>query len=169
METITKSPEETRRLGEKIAIDITGYKLQEKRYRKGKAIILALSGDLGSGKTTFIQGFAEGLGLKQRIISPTFILMRKYHLELKTKNSKLRTTTQNLKLKYFYHIDLYRLEENIETEVRNLGIEEIWSNSENVVAIEWAEKIKDWIPKNAKWIKFENVGEDERKISVNIM
>lgn len=123
------------------------------------AIILALSGDLGSGKTTFIQGFAIGMGINQRIISPTFILMRRYKI---VPNTIHRTPYTD-----FYHIDLYRLEENIETEVRNLGIKEIWSNSENVVAIEWAEKIKDLIPKNAKWIKFENVGEDKRKISVN--
>ena len=113
---------------------------------------------MGSGKTTFVQGLAEGLGIKQRIISPTFILVRKYALELKAKSSKLKA---------FYHIDLYRLEENIEAEVRNLGLEEIWQNPENIVVIEWAEKIKSMIPKKAKWIKFENLGVDKRKIIIS--
>ena len=135
MELITKSASETQRLGEKIADSL----------KKGGT--LALSGELGSGKTTFVQGFAKGLGIKQRIISPTFILMRKYG-------------------ENFYHIDLYRLEEDIENEVRNLGVEDIWKDPKNIVIIEWAEKIKDVIPKEAKWIKFSNFGKDKRRITV---
>lgn len=143
MEIITKSAQETKDLGKKIGADLVNKS-------KSESVILALTGDLGSGKTTFVQGLAKGLGTKQRIISPTFILMRKYDLGFKN----------------FHHIDLYRLEENVEIEVRNLGIEEIWSNPENIIAIEWAEKIKDMLPKHATWIKFENLGEDERKIII---
>jgi len=112
---------------------------------------LALTGELGSGKTTFVQGLAKGLGIKQRIISPTFILVRKYDLRSKS----------------FYHVDLYRLETEVEKEVRNLGIEEIWDNPENIVVIEWAEKIKGMIPENATWIEFKNLGGNERKIKIN--
>lgn len=133
MEVLTKSPEETKRLGAKIGSEL-------------KAQIYALTGDLGSGKTTFVQGFAQGLGISSKIISPTFILMRKY---------------QN-----FYHVDLYRFEDNIQSEVRNLGLTDIWGKPGNVVVIEWAEKIRDMIPKEATWIKFENMGEDKRKITV---
>ncbi len=135
MEVITKSSRETKELGKKLAASLKGGE------------ILALSGELGSGKTTFVQGFAEGLGIEGRIISPTFILMRKYG-------------------KNFYHIDLYRLQENIENEVKSLGIEDVWSNPRNIVVIEWAEKIKKIVPKNVKWIKFENLGEDGRKITI---
>ncbi len=136
MEVITKSAYETKELGKKLAASLKGGE------------ILALSGELGSGKTTFVQGFAEGLGVKARIISPTFILMRKYG-------------------KNFYHIDLYRLQENIENEVKNLGIEDVWSNPRNIVVIEWAEKIRNLIPKSAIWIKFENLGENERKLTIS--
>jgi tRNA threonylcarbamoyladenosine biosynthesis protein TsaE len=66
----------------------------------------------------------------------------------------------------FFHVDLYRLEKNVWEEVRNLGIEDIWSEPKNVVVIEWAEKIKDVLPKSTKWIKFENLGGDRRKISI---
>lgn len=97
-----------------------------------------------------MQGLAEGLGIKQRIISPTFILVRHY----------------NLRLINFYHIDLYRLEKNIEDEVKNLGIEDFWKSPENVIVIEWAEKIKKLVPKSAIWIKFENLGKDKRRILV---
>lgn len=125
-------------MGKKLAADLKGGEL------------LALTGELGSGKTTFAQGLAKGLGIKQRIISPTFILMRKY--DLGSKN--------------FYHVDLYRLEDNVEREVRNLGIEEIWDDPKNIIVIEWAEKIKNMLPKNKMWIEFENLGEDKRKITV---
>lgn len=138
METTTKSAQETKDLGKKTAADLKGGET------------LALTGELGSGKTTFIQGLAEGLGIKGRIISPTFILMRKYAA------SKLD----------FYHVDFYRLEERLENEVKNLGIDDAWGKKENVVAIEWAEKIKKSIPENAIWIEFENLGENERKILI---
>ncbi len=138
METITKSAQETKDLGKKLATDLKGGEL------------LALTGELGSGKTTFVQGLAKGLGIKQRAISPTFILMRKY----------------SSRSKDFYHVDLYRLEDNVEREVRNLGIEEIWNDPQNIVVIEWAEKVKNMLPKNKMWIEFENLGEDKRKIEV---
>lgn len=138
MEFITKSAFETKSLGKEVASKLEGGE------------VFALSGELGSGKTTFVQGFAEGLGVKGRIISPTFILMRKYKVGDKD----------------FYHIDLYRLEENIENEVIHLGISDIWKRPENVVIIEWAEKIKDMIPESAKWIKFEDLGGEKRKIII---
>ena len=138
MEFITESSQETQDLGQKIAADLVGGE------------ILALTGDLGSGKTTFVQGFSKGLGLTSRIISPTFILMRKYRASDKD----------------FYHIDLYRLEKEVDKEVVNLGVTDIWGKPGNIVVIEWAEKIKDLIPKSAKWIFFENLGEDKRKITI---
>ena len=52
-------------------------------------------------------------------------------------------------------------------EVKNLGLEEIWTNPDNIVAIEWAERIKNLIPKNAIWIKFESLGEDKRKLLID--
>lgn len=139
METITQNAGETQELGRKIGSDLKGGET------------LALVGDLGSGKTTFIQGLAEGLGAKTRIISPTFILMRTYELPEE---------------KAFYHIDLYRIEHNLESEIGNLGIPDIWGKKDNIVAIEWAEKIKDLLPKNVAWIKFEDLGEEKRKITV---
>ena len=138
MEFITESSQETQDLGQKIAADLVGGE------------IFALTGDLGSGKTTFVQGFSKGLGLASRIISPTFILMRKYRASDKD----------------FYHIDLYRLEKDVDKEVVNLGVTDIWGKPGNIVVIEWAEKIKDLIPKSAKWIFFENLGEDKRKITI---
>lgn len=135
---VTKSAQDTRKFGEKFADNLRGTET------------LALTGDLGSGKTTFVQGIAAGFGIKKRIISPTFILLRQYE-------------GQRLTL---WHLDLYRLEQNIAWEIENIGIGEIWGKGKNVVAVEWAEKIKKLLPRNASWIRFENLGGDKRRIIV---
>ena len=138
MEYITKNAEETYRLGEEIGSSLKGGE------------VFALSGDLGAGKTTFIQGVAKGLGIESRIVSPTFILMRKYSGRLN-----------------FYHLDVYRLEEKINEQVRDLGITDIWEEKDNVVAIEWAEKIKGILPEKTRFVTFENIDEDKRRIIID--
>ena len=166
MEIVTKSSQETKKLGEEVANNLVDSGLWMVDSERAKhqtpntehSNVLALTGGLGSGKTTFLQGFASGLGIEQRVISPTFIIMRKYDSRIKIQESRFKN---------FYHIDLYRLERNVEQDVKNLGLEEIWTNPENIVAIEWAEKIKDSVPKSATWIKFKNLGGESRRISVN--
>ncbi len=115
--------------------------------------ILAFVGGLGAGKTTFIQGLAKGLGINSKIVSPTFILMRKYRMDESVDKS-------------FYHLDLYRLEGDVKKEVENLGLFDIWKDTNNIIAIEWAEKIEDIVPAGAKWIKMENISESERNITI---
>lgn len=110
--------------------------------------ILALYGDLGSGKTTFVQGVALGLGIKRRIISPTFIIVRKYALTMKN----------------FYHIDLYRIDS--ERDIEGLGLKEIIDNQENIVAIEWAQKLGSLLSKKRIDIKFEHLDQDKRRITI---
>ncbi len=121
-----------------------------------RSIVLALVGDLGSGKTTFVQGLAEGLEIKEKIISPTFILQRQYEIP----KSKSKITN-------FYHIDLYRLEGDIENEITKIGLKDTWGKPENVVVVEWADKARKSIPASAIWITFEQIDEDMRKISIN--
>jgi len=132
MEVITKSALETQKLGEKIGRDL-----------KNKPRILCLYGDLGSGKTTFIQGLAKGLGIKKRVISPTFVFMKQYD-------------------PHFYHVDLYRVSKA--EEAKGLGLEEIFSDPQAIIAIEWAEKIKKILPKRRIDICFDYVSENQRKI-----
>ena len=116
------------------------------KLRKGD--ILALSGELGSGKTCFTTGLARGLGVSEnyQITSPTFTLINEY---------KARCN--------LYHFDLYRL--NGYSEFEDLGYEEYFSG-EGVVVIEWAEKISDILPPSAFFIKFEYVDENSRKINI---
>ncbi|MEK7450539.1 MAG: tRNA (adenosine(37)-N6)-threonylcarbamoyltransferase complex ATPase subunit type 1 TsaE [Patescibacteria group bacterium] len=143
---ITNSFIETQKLGEKIISEFRGSTPK-------KALVLALYGDLGSGKTTFVQGLAEGLGIKRRIISPTFIIVRQYRM----KNHELRIMN-------FYHVDLYRMENLMD--VKELELKEILDNPNNIIAIEWAEKLGNGLPKKRWDIKFEYLDENKRKITI---
>lgn len=148
---VTQNSKETQNLGRDF----------EKSLRVGD--IVCLYGDLGSGKTTFVQGLAKGLGVKQRIISPTFIIVRCY--ELQTQNSKPKSQNYNSKLKSlerFYHIDLYRIES--EKDLEGLGIEEIINDKNNIIVIEWAEKMENLLPKKRIDIEFFYEKENIRKI-----
>ncbi len=103
--------------------------------------IIALVGELGSGKTTFSQFFLRALGVESRITSPTFTIIKNYKLEAENYSAA-------------YHIDCYRLK-NTE-ELLALGFREILDNPKNIVLIEWADKIKELLPVDALWIKFEH-------------
>lgn len=132
MRCYTKGAAETRALGKRLALKV----LFSDFSRGGKgALLLALKGELGSGKTTFIQGFAQGLGIKERITSPTFVLLKKFPIP------KQKIT---IGFKQFFHIDCYRL--NDPKELISLGFREIIADPENIVAVEWAEKIKPLLP-----------------------
>lgn len=119
-----------------------------------KATILALVGELGSGKTTFVQGFATALGIKRKITSPSFVIMRRYQLN----NSLVKRFSD------FYHLDCYRINEPME--LTALGFQRIINHPGNIIIIEWADKIKPLISKNAIWMNFGWVGENERKIEI---
>ncbi len=112
--------------------------------------LLLLYGDLGSGKTTFTQGFAKGLGITRHITSPTFLLMRTYVIP---KNS----------LGKFYHLDLYRLENG--EGIEDLGVKEILQNPKNIVVIEWADRINGKMPLVGKKLYFEYQKDEQRIIT----
>jgi tRNA threonylcarbamoyladenosine biosynthesis protein TsaE len=148
MEIITNSSNQTKKLGEALAKKI-------KSRKKNKALVLGLSGDLGGGKTTFLQGFAKGLGIKKRVLSPTFLIMKKFELN----NSTIRQFSN------FYHFDCYRIKKS--KEILDLGFKKITSDPKNIVAVEWAERIKKIMPRNTIWIKFEFIDENKRKIRIS--
>lgn len=155
---ITKSFLETQGLGRRMAQECFKFP----QIRAKKAFVLALQGDLGGGKTTFVQGFAKGLGIKEKVLSPTFIIMRKFQIP----KSKFQTNSkiQIPKLEYFYHLDCYRIQEP--KEIMDLGFKELIAHPENIVAIEWAEKIKKALPKEAIFLNFVFINENTRKIII---
>lgn len=140
MQTIaTDSASATQKLGEDLAKDM--LKMGAKKHAR----VLGLTGNLGGGKTTFMQGFAKGLGIKDKILSPTFVIMK--HFE------------------NFYHIDCYRI--NKPEEILELGFKKIIADPKNIVAVEWPEKIKKFLPKDTVYIDFEFIDDNTRKITYN--
>lgn len=139
MKVKTKSPKETQKLGEKLS----------KSFKGGE--VIALYGDLGSGKTVFVQGLAKGLGIKRKITSPTFVFMRTYPFFKKRESLT------------FYHIDLYRGENDKDFEA--LGLDEIFA-PDSIVVLEWAERIKKELPKKHIEVKLEKVDDRTRRITI---
>lgn len=173
MEFISKSVEETK----KIAFDFANSICREDAHL-GKAVVVGLYGELGSGKTTFMKYLAESLGVKETIQSPTFVIMKKYEIVVSSQQSASREEkgTKNLTTNYcllttLVHIDAYRLEK--EAEMINLGWENIINDPKNIICVEWPERIAGIIHPHIM-LRFEHVedfaksedGENERKISI---
>jgi len=144
---ISKSPEETINYALDFASDLQGGE------------ILALHGDLGSGKTTFTKGLAEGLKISEIITSPTFVLLKEYKTQPKSNHMPQGVGW------ILVHIDAYRAE-SIE-DIKSVGIEDYLNRSDVILVIEWAEKIKAILPKNVININFTQGEENERKIQID--
>jgi len=143
---ITKSLLETKTFARKMAQEF----LASERPRTG-ALVIGLEGDLGGGKTTFVQGFAKELGVKEKILSPTFVILKKFEIP-------------KGKFKTFYHIDCYRINAQ---DILDLEFDEIISNSKNIIIIEWADKIKKILPEQTIILKFDFIDEETREIEQN--
>lgn len=109
--------------------------------------IIALIGELGSGKTTFTKALGKALGIKRSIPSPTFVMMQEFQTK---KPSKLNSKPNHKKPIILYHLDLYRTKNF--AEVESLGITEWWGHPETVTVLEWADKIIDRLPKKTIYI-----------------
>ena len=132
----TRSMNETQDLGQTLGAAIA------------QPVIIALTGDLGCGKTAFVQGLAKGLDVSEKyyITSPTFTLVNEYpgrHL--------------------LYHVDLYRIEHHLELE--DIGLDEILQ-TDAVVAIEWAEKLAENTLLNHLQLRFDIIGDNDRRIEI---
>ena len=134
----TYSAEETKELGRCISLEA----------KEGD--VFCLNGDLGTGKTVFTKGFAEGMGITEPISSPTFTIVQEYH------SGRMP----------FYHFDVYRIADP--EEMYEIGFDEYLFGG-GVCLIEWAELIKEIIPKNSIKLSIEkdlDKGFDYRKITV---
>ena len=164
---ISHSLEETKKIAEKWLVEISvsadssnlNVSLESGnsngKFSKGAAVV-GLCGPLGSGKTAFVQAVAEVLGVKEQVTSPTYVLMKLYGVDSKSKIGHLPWNR-------LVHIDAYRLEKA--EEVGALNFESIVSDSRNLILIEWADNIKDALPPDWKKIDFETVSETERRMS----
>lgn len=129
----SNSPAETEAFGRRLAKD------------RGRGSVLALKGDLGSGKTQFVKGLVAGLGSKTPVTSPTFTIVHEYA------GGRLPV----------YHFDFFRLQDR--QSAARLGLDDYFFG-DGVSVIEWADKFPELIPKQAQWISFEMESENERTI-----
>jgi len=133
----TNSRRETQLAGAEFGVFQAAYSSSARH-----AQVVALKGELGSGKTTFVQGVAKGLGVRERVLSPTFVILKFYKLQ--TKNYKL-----------LYHIDCYRIKNK--RDLLALGWDKIVSDPKNLVLIEWPERIQKILPKDTISISFKTI------------
>ena len=132
---LSKSPQETTHFGQKLA----------KQFKSGD--IIALFGDLGSGKTTLVKGIAQGLNVKSsQVNSPTFVLMNLYEGKLP-----------------IYHFDLYRLENT--QDIDRLGCHEFFYDN-GVAIIEWAERLKELLPQDYLAVHLNHITASERSLTL---
>lgn len=139
MEISTNSAQATQELAFKIAGDLKA------------GDIVALQGDLGSGKTTFVQGLARALGVTRKVTSPTFVFVKSYPAQLNHKSVTL------------YHVDLYRTQTG--RDVDSLGLADILSDKEAITVVEWPEKMPEIFDRAAVKINFTTVDDNTRKIT----
>lgn len=118
-----------------------------------KATVLALRGNLGSGKTTFAQNIARNLGVSGEITSPTFVIFKKYE-------------TQHDDFDYFVHVDAYRLEKKEDLEA--LHFDEILQSPHTLVLVEWPENISGALPENSHVLEFKFVDDTTREVDHNL-
>ncbi len=167
LEILTTSDKETKKIGEILGLQILNY-----RHRT--SIIISLEGELGSGKTTFTQGFAKGLGVKENPRSPTFVIMRIYPITPPNPphrrgqgEDKERVLYSPLPLEgvrgrlNFVHIDAYRIKSK---DLKILGWRELIKNPQNIILVEWGNKIKNILPKNSLKIIFRHIGRSHERL-----
>jgi len=138
-EYYTNNQKETEGLATQLAQDLKGGEL------------LAFSGNLGAGKTVFVQALAKALGVKENVTSPTFVLMKVYDLK-------------HNKADKFVHVDCYRL--SGQEDLFDIGLGDYLNHDNIIVAVEWADKIIN-LPKTAIKINIDLITEDKRKITIN--
>ncbi len=133
---VSKNEKDTRTVAKEILDEI-----MKDGKERSRALVVALSGNLGSGKTAFTKAAARNLGIKSRITSPTFVIMKRHSFSA-GKGSK--------EFKFFFHIDAYRLRN--EKEILSLGWKEISDDKNNLIFIEWPENIQKVLPRGARRI-----------------
>lgn len=151
MKFISRSEKDTHTFAKKFASRLVGGE------------VLCLIGDLGAGKTAFTKGLAVGLGVKNIVTSPTFVLMKNYKTSFPSSVAKGRRGEVNIK--HLAHIDAYRLTDG--EQLLGIGAEDYFNQPECVTVIEWADRVRDIWPKKAIKIEFKILQCDKREIKIN--
>lgn len=146
MHVVSQNADDTRAIAARFAESI-----EVRMQGRVTALVVALRGELGAGKTTFTQGFAHALGVPQTPKSPTFLLAKEYTIP---------HTPHSL-----WHLDCYRLTSH--QDLVTLDLHSIFLNPANIILIEWPERIGDGLPTDHIEIHFEHAGHDTRSITIS--
>jgi tRNA threonylcarbamoyladenosine biosynthesis protein TsaE len=148
MEKICRGDGQTKKLADQL--------LAKLPKPEGGALILGLVGELGSGKTTFVQGLAEALSVKQPVLSPTFVILKTFLLP--------SAGIKKSGFKNLIHLDCYRLDDP--SELIKIGWPELVSDKNNLIVIEWPDKVADLLTPDYYRISFKMIDRRTRKISI---
>ncbi|MBI2669878.1 MAG: tRNA (adenosine(37)-N6)-threonylcarbamoyltransferase complex ATPase subunit type 1 TsaE [Candidatus Yanofskybacteria bacterium] len=151
----SKGVRQTKNIASNLAKKVIKNSLQQ------HAQAFALEGELGAGKTTFVKGFAGAFGIKSRITSPTFVLLKGYRLPRVASQRGKQVTGY----RFLYHIDAYRLKNY--HDLIPLGIKEIMADPRNIVLIEWSDRVKKILPSKYIKVHIDHIGIKTRKITIN--
>jgi len=155
MDFFSKNLEDTKNAAKKLLENISG----DHNGRK-TAVVVGLYGELGSGKTTFTQAVGSLLGVKESMASPTFVIEKIYKI-----NSPTAAAFKNLsQFIHLIHIDAYRLESP--EEIRRLGWSDLLADPQNLILVEWPERIAAAMPEKHTRIYLEHIDENTRKIII---
>ncbi len=139
MKIISKSESQTIKIAQKLAKDLKGGE------------VLCLYGDLGSGKTVFCSGVINFFLTKKRVVSPTFIIVRQYVIKHKI-------------IETIYHFDLYRVTEK--SSIIDLGLLDLVNKKKSIILIEWADRLKSYLPKKRIDIFLSLINQNKRVIKI---
>jgi tRNA threonylcarbamoyladenosine biosynthesis protein TsaE len=145
MHLASKSPDDTRAIAARFA-----RVLLEQMPGRDRALVVALRGELGAGKTTFTQGVAAALNIPERPRSPTFTLMKEYAIP---------DTPYRL-----WHLDCYRLTGH--ADLVPLDLHAQFANPNNIILIEWPERVGDGLPTDHIDVRFSHEGDDVRSLTI---
>jgi tRNA threonylcarbamoyladenosine biosynthesis protein TsaE len=140
---VTKGEIGTRKLSARVCRELL-------KERPRGAPVVGLVGDLGAGKTAFVKGCARAMGVRGRVVSPTFLIFRSYPVPRAARFS------------HFYHVDAYRLRTKRELDV--LGFSDIIKNPNNIIFIEWADRIERYLPKGTVWVWFAHGDKENERL-----
>ncbi|MEK7139014.1 MAG: tRNA (adenosine(37)-N6)-threonylcarbamoyltransferase complex ATPase subunit type 1 TsaE [Patescibacteria group bacterium] len=148
MVKISKNERGTRKIARDLALRVVKVK---------NPVTIALEGELGAGKTTFVKGFAKALGIKTKIKSPTFTLMKKYPVKLMGLSAYELTS--------LIHLDCYRVRDH--RDLATLDLKSIFNSPENIVLIEWPERVSKILPKKLIRVHIDHLDKNKRKITIS--
>lgn len=153
MKKISRSIQQTHKIAKEVLNKVLSFSVVS-----NEAVVVALEGDLGSGKTHFVQGFAEHLGIKEKVTSPTFVILKKF---------KIPFPQGKARIKNLIHIDAYRIEKP--EEILELGWNEFINDPSSIILVEWADKIRNVLPKKYFLVKLKIVSEKERYLDISLV